>query len=148
MTLQRIMLDSNIFDEVAKNKSIFKTAVEHGIVDFYVTSIQIEEIASIPDTKKEKRICIFQSFTELRPRIVPTPFSFSRIDFANVSFEPGPDFSFIPNGSEKDRLIAETAIHEKCTFVTNDDRLVKRIKKRGYPAMRYDEFIDALKSTI
>lgn len=145
---KRVMFDSNAFDDVAKDITLLKAASEKGQIEYYVTSIQIEEIANIPDEKKETRLCVFRNFAELRPRIVPVPFSFSCIDFSCFSFDTGPSLPFFPSSYEKDMLIAKAAIYENCIFVTNDARVVKKLNKNGYLALYYPEFIKQLTTVI
>lgn len=64
MDKERIMFDSNSFDKMHTSGELVKIAASERY-EYYITSIQIEEIGNMPDEKKEKResigIVLFKS---------------------------------------------------------------------------------------
>ena len=136
----RIMFDSNIFDKLGDNIHLL---AKRDDIDFCVTSLQIEEILSIPDKKRDVRLSTGMALCELRPKIVPTPFTFDYINFRHFTFASEPNYWKLLKESRSNRndaLIAATAIRENCFLITDDTNLLKRMKKISAMAMTYSEF--------
>ena len=142
MEIYKIMFDTNAYDKARKNISLIRRGKKQ--CEYYITEIQIKEVASIPDNKKEERKSDLLSIVELRPRIVPIPFSFDYISFAHFSFNVCPDYWHILKKSKANRndaLIAATAIYEGCTLVTDDKELIKKMVRLGKDVVTFDEFL-------
>ena len=137
----RIMLDTNAFDKLIEVGGIDVSYSEK--IQFFITNIQIKELASIPDEKIDKRINVFMMVCNLRPTIIPIAFSFSNLTFSHLKYSGGEIVSDIrkENGSnEKDALIADAAVKEGCILITNDSELSKKMLKINKQAMTYENF--------
>lgn len=64
----KVILDSNVFDDVVKGK-IDLDIFEKNNIEVCITHIQVDEINECPD--KEKRALLFNSMTALRPEKIP-----------------------------------------------------------------------------
>ena len=136
------MFDTNAYDKACENIALIKRSKRK--CEFYITGIQIKEVASIPDSKKEKRESLLLSIVDLRPRIVPTPFTFDYISFSHFSFNSCPEYYRILKESKvnrNDALIAATAIYEDCTLVTDDKELIKKMNQMRKDVVTFGEFM-------
>lgn len=139
-----VMFDTNAFDQASVDIHMFKSKQQTFTI--YITSVQVEELAKIPDSRKKIRIENLQTLCSLRPMLIPTVFSFDKLNFNFFSFKTEPAYAKVikqSKGNINDALIAATAIHENCLLVTDDIELSKRIKAVPYDAvMTYQEFKD------
>lgn len=106
----RVMIDTNIFDEIINDYEIISNAILSGKISIYFTSIQRREIEQIKD--ETKRELLLGLMKRLEANIIPTSFSFSHVDFSHFSFSTGEIVSEIENGNIKnhfDALIADSA---------------------------------------
>ena len=137
------MFDSNSFDKMNKDIHIIKKTKNE--IEYYVTGIQVNELARIPDKKEKTRINNFMNLCEINAKLVATPFTFDYIDFRQLSFNISNAYDELLNqnkSNKNDALIGATAIIEQCLLVTDDKRLQDKMKKLGYEAISYDEFIE------
>lgn len=137
------MFDSNAFDKLIDILDELRDNI--GKFDFYITAIQIEELANIPDTNKEKRICNFLAFCEMRAKLVPVSFVFdhSRLGFCCFGDENDDTYSLLLNENKtnvNDALIGEAAKREECILVTDDVKFSKKLKKLNIPFITFEEF--------
>ena len=144
MDKERIMFDSNSFDKMHTSGELVKIAASERY-EYYITSIQIEEIGNMPDEKKEKRKENLLALCCLRAHLVPIP---AVVDYARVGLclPVGDDDVFsdllTETGSNtRDAMIGSAAKREGCTVVTDDLRYSKKLKQNGIPTMTYQEFI-------
>ena len=88
---------------------------------------------------------------DLRARLVPLSvfiLGCARLGYARLG--EGEVFNKILNSNRsniEDAAIADTAVYEGCTLITNDDDLYERMKKNGYDVMKFDDFIKTLNKT-
>ncbi len=140
--LVKVMFDTNAFDKLLSY--IPKLSRLVGRVEYYITDIQICELAKIPDDRKEIRLNNIRSLCALRPYLVSVPFTFDCINFSKFSFKTETSYEMILNethSNRNDALIAAAAIHEGCILVTDDTRLIKRVLQSGNQAITFDIFI-------
>ena len=141
----KVMFDTNAFDLLQKSMVNLQQLSKK--YSFYISRIQIEEIAAIPDTKKDVREKNVVSIIELHPTLIPTPFSWDAIDFSHFSFQREGSYWKILKETKanlNDALIAATAIHEDCTLITEDTELLRKMRALNKPAMTFSEFITDL----
>lgn len=142
MQKTKVMFDTNAFDMACKESRYIADCLDH--ITIYVTSIQVEELSNIPDDRKEIRLNNFLTLCDLRPCLIPTIFTFDRIDFAHFSFETEPIYDYLVKEDKSninDALIGATAYHEKCVLITDDKELTKRMKKvQDAQVMTYEDF--------
>ena len=138
----KIMFDTNAFDMACKESKLVANSLDQ--IDIFVTGVQVEELSNIPDERKEIRLDNFLTLCDLRPTLVPTIFTFDRIDFNHFSFETEPIYDYLIKENKRninDALIGATAYHEKCILITDDKDLTKRMKKvQDAQVMTYEEF--------
>ena len=141
------MFDSNMFDNLPNciDKIIY-SKVEY---EYYVTTLQIEELCKIPDSKKDKRISLITHLAILRPKLIPIPtFVLGYAKLGQVKLGDGIEYNKILNKTKSniaDALIASTAVNEGCTLITDDTKLTTKMKNNNYPVMSFSEFIESLK---
>lgn len=71
--MKKIMFDSNIFNKLPRFiKKIKESKKEYS---YYISTIQIQELAKIKDNKEEQRISNIIMLADLRAHLVPTSVS-------------------------------------------------------------------------
>ena len=144
---QKIMFDTNAFDKLLNVLDVFRSNANN--FDFYITAIQVEELAKINDIKCETRIKNFLALCELRAILVPTSFVFdhTRLGFACFSDSSDNTYELLLNENKSDvndALIGETAKREKCTLITDDTKFIKKLCKVDIPTMTFQEFYEKI----
>lgn len=145
MNKRHLMLDSNVFDTLIKDDELLIAIKDRACT--YITDIQVNELSNIPDERKKREI--FHVVDEIKPVILAHALNFSHVSFSNISFrsddEKVADFQ---NGHFdkflEDALIAETAINNQITLVTNDTRFINRVKTMGYSCISLQELMEYL----
>lgn len=144
MAKGRIMFDSNSFDKMHASGELEKIATSEKY-EYYITSIQIEEIGSIPDEKEAERIDNLLALCCIRAHLVPIP---SVVGNARVGLclpvgddDVLSDLLTVTRSNTHDAIIGSAAKREGCTVVTDDIRYSKKLKQNSIPTMTYDEFI-------
>lgn len=144
----RVMFDSNAFDKMISAETDLDRIAESTKHEYFITSIQIEELANIPDDKREQRILNLLAMCKINARLLLTP---AVIDHARIGFCVFADENDVYNDLLKasksnvnDAMIGSTAKRENCTVVTDDDDFSKRLTKHSIPRMTYEEFIQSL----
>jgi len=148
--LKKIMFDSNVFDKLPE----FIGRVQNSAgsqYEYYITSIQVEELCEIPDDKQDIRKTNILMLVELRAKLVPISVFIlngrARLGYARLG--NGEVYRKILNDKKTnidDAVIADTAVYEGCTLVTQDKDLYKKMKNNNYDVMYLEEFLDSLES--
>lgn len=142
-TLLKVMLDSNVYDELINSPEVVK---EIGAkCEVYITAVQHNELRKVSDIYKREKID--NLIKVLSPVQVSVPFSFSNLCFSHMDFGPGEYTKDIEGNSRQmtnDSLIGDAAIENECILVSKDKGLVGKMLKLGHSAMQYDDFIDEL----
>lgn len=138
----RIMFDSNIFNHLEEiRKYIVPVADKY---DFYVSSVQIEELCAAKD--KETLIRLVLGLAEIRAKIVPTACAIlgeMRLDYCRLGeAEVYKTILKKTKSNTKDAIIADTAVFEDCTLITEDEDLFRKMRKNGFAVMKLKEFIE------
>lgn len=141
--MEKIMFDTNAFDKLMAVLDELRDNA--GKFDFYITAIQVEELANIPDSKKETRICNLLAFCEMRAKLVPVSLvlNHTRLGFCCFSDENDDTYSLLLNENQSninDALIGEAAKREGCTLVTDDTNFSKKLKKANVSYITFDDF--------
>lgn len=144
--MARFMLDSNILDKLLTSGSIPKG-------DYFIPTTVVEELASIPDCKQEKRKIIFLKLCELQATLVPVimVINYSRVGYCVLANENECQYydeickeMKIGDSSKshvKDAMIAVAAMQNDCVLVTEDILLRDTVKKLDHCAWSWDEFL-------
>lgn len=143
----KIMLDSNAFDKM-QNLDDLEKIVACDKYEYFITSIQIEEIGNIPDEKKEARIRNLLTLCKIRAKLlfVPAVLDHARVGLCSL-VDKHDIYSDLLNPSRNnihDAMIGSAAKRENCIVVTNDVDFIKKLHKHSIQTMRYEEFIDSL----
>lgn len=147
--MKKIMFDTNVFDKLPEFIELIRDSATQ--YEYYITTIQIDELCDIPDHKIDIRKRNFLMLADLRARLVPLSvfiLGYARLGYARLG--EGEVFNKILNSNRsniEDAVIADTAVYEGCTLITNDDDLYERMKKNGYDVMKFDDFIKTLNKT-
>ncbi len=144
----KYMFDSCSFDEILKSNSykLIEESHKQGY-EYYITSIQVEELCRVPD--EEKRVSLILNMSSMRPKIVPIAsfvLGYARLGYARLG--DGVIYEQILNENRsniKDALIAETAIIEKCKLVTEDNGLINIMEKNNFTTIKFEDFMETLK---
>jgi predicted nucleic acid-binding protein len=144
------MFDSNVFDKLPEFIDRVKNSAGSQY-EYYITSIQVEELCEIPDDKQNIRKTNILMLVELRAKLVPISVFIlngrTRLGYARLG--NGEVYRKILNDKKTnidDAVIADTAVYEGCTLVTQDKDLYKKMKNNNYDVMYLEEFLDSFKS--
>ena len=141
------MFDTHVFDKLPKVIEKVKEKININF-ELYVTSLQVEEISNIPDSKKEKRCRNMIMLTDLRAKLVPTSVFIlgkSRLNYGRLG--TGEVYKKILNISRNnvnDAVIADTSVFEECILVTDDKELFNKMKKNGYQVLDFETFMKSI----
>lgn len=141
--MKRILIDCNCIDFLLTNEIDFLE--KKSKYNYFVSSSVVEEIATIPDDKKNKRICLFLALCKIGASFLNDScfiLGKARLGFSNLG--NGTVYSQILNESHnniRDSIIADTAVTNDCILLTNDLKFCKKMNKLGYAALSFEEFI-------
>lgn len=147
--MKRIMFDTNVFDKLPEFIKLIRNSKMQ--YEYYITTIQIDELCDIPDHKIDIRKGNILMLADLRARLVPLSvfvLGWARLGYARLG--KGEVFNKILNKNRnniEDAAIADTAVYEGCTLITNDDDLYRKMEKNGYDVMKFEDFINTLQNT-
>lgn len=140
------MFDTNVFsDLIYKKKTLIEISKKYSI---YVTTIQLEEIAEIPDSNIEKRKQNLFVLATARVTFVPISvfvLGKARLDLARLG--NGEVYNKILNKTKtnvNDAIIADTSVFEACTLVTSDIKLYNKMKRNGYDVITAEELFNSI----
>lgn len=142
------MLDSNAVDSIIDDKSLLDcvvAAINDGKLTLYITHIQDGEIRDTPEWKAEKRSNLQKFIQKYCTSIATRGFVHGVSVLGEAAFYDGEEIDAICDGDRKmmhDALIAATANCDADYLVTNDDKLIKRVKKElpNFRVLRNFEF--------
>jgi rRNA-processing protein FCF1 len=144
MNKERIMFDSNSFDKMRTSGELGRIAASEKF-EYYITSVQIEEIGNMPDKKKEERKDNLLALCSLRAHLVPIPaivgYARSGLCLPVGDDDVLSDLLTVTRSNTRDAMIGSAAKRERCTVVTDDVRYSKKLKQNGIPTMTYQEFV-------
>ena len=142
------MFDTNAFDKMYTTDDDLDRIVASNKYEYYITSIQIEEIGNIPDSRKEQRKQNLMTLCKIGAQLlfVPAVVGHARLDCCVVADENDvySDLLKVTHSNVNDAMIGSTAKRENCIVVTDDKDFSKRLKKHSVPTMTYNEFIQSL----
>lgn len=146
--MQKIMFDSNAFSSFLKHQTDWGSFFSkcRTKYEFYVTAVQVEELANIPDAEKEKRIQHLLLLAKMRAKIVPTilVLDYSRLGLSVLANENDNTYELLLKENRSnvhDALIGEAAKREGCLLITDDKWLVNRLNKVGIKNICFENFI-------
>jgi hypothetical protein len=146
--IARFMLDTNIYDALDADPDTLAALVRlvnHGRVEVVTVLSVFNQLFAIPDEAKRERLYAIRD--QLRPRQVPATIAHLPIESLGMenTSEFAADYAALQQGKIKhtdDIAISTAAKWAGAIFVTNDDRIVRRIK-RAVPtiwALNYPDF--------
>jgi len=138
------MFDSNVFDKLPEIINKLKKTSEQQY-EYYITTIQVEELCEIPDEKIETRKTNILMLADLRAKLVPiSVFVLGKARLGYARLGAGEVYKKVLNensSNTNDAIIADTAVCEGCTLITEDKDLYERMRKNGYAVMYLYEFL-------
>ncbi len=146
----KVMFDSNAFDKLMGLSQEIDFEQRETDYEYYITPIQVEELANIPDEKKEIRVRNFLQLSSMRAILIPVPaiIGYARCGCATVVSEEESDIlDQLGNGSTrhiKDDLIGTVAKEQGCTVITNDKKFIKRLNNNEISTMTFEEWLNSL----
>ncbi|WP_339322140.1 hypothetical protein [Paenibacillus sp. FSL W8-0194] len=146
--MKKIMFDSNVFDKLPEFIDKVKNSSRKQF-EYYITSIQVEELCEIPDAKQDIRKTNILMLVDLRATLVPISLFIlnGRARFGYARLGEGEVYRKILNDSKNnidDAVIADTAVFEGCTLITQDKDLYKRMKNNSYDVMYLEDFLETI----
>lgn len=145
------MFDSNAFSTFVNmridwNDFFMKSNLKY---EFYVTAVQVEELANILDREKEKRIQHFLLLAKMRAKIVPTIFilGYSRFEFSVFADENDNTYELLLKENRSnvhDAMIGEAAKREGCLLVTDDKKFINKLNDVKIPNISFNDFIKSI----
>lgn len=144
----RIIFDSNAFDKMHSSENTLNKISTSDKHEYYITSVQIEEIGNMRDEKREQRIRNLLALCRIRAHLLYTPaiVGHARAGFCVVTNEDDiyKDLLKATGNNIPDAMIGSTAYREGCTVVTDDKRFSNRLKAHSISAMTFDDFMQSL----
>lgn len=146
--MRKIMFDSNIFDKLPEFIDLLhKSSTQY---EYYVTTIQIDELCEIPDSKIDIRKRNILMLADLRARLVPISVCVlnGRARFGYARLGEGEVYRKILNENSSnidDAIIADTAAFEGCTLITEDSKFYGKMKTNDYDVMSFSDFLQTLR---
>ena len=141
--MKKILIDCNCIDFLLTNEKEFLEKKNE--YKYFVSSSVVEEIATISDDKINKRISLFLALCKIGASFLNDScfiLGKARLGFTNLG--EGKVYSEILNESQnntRDSIIADTAVTNDCVLLTNDSKFCKKMKRLGYAALSFEEFI-------
>ena len=114
-----LFLDNNSIDVINENIELFKQLDK--LYKYCISPSVLEELANIPDNKKETRIKNLITLIEMQPKFIYDSvfiFGYSRLDCACLG--DGRVYNEILNSSHnnvRDAIIADTAVNNNCHYL-------------------------------
>ena len=149
--MKNIMFDGNAFSNIItkgiNTTNFFDKCAEK--YNFYVTAIQVEELANMPDEKKNLRVAHLLCLCKMRARLVNTRAIWGKTRYGCCCYSDGKDPTYKRllnenNSNINDALIGDTAKKENCILVTDDKRFITKLKSCDIQTMTFDEFYGSL----
>lgn len=146
-----VMFDSNAFDALVEGRislNLIQKSKEKSY-EYHITHIQTDEIADIPDSKKDKRKLMILFLTSVKPDVIPTEtfvLDHSRLDFGKLgNGEIYKQLVKEDNSNINDALIGETSINNNFLLITDDKELRNKVNSLGSTSKKISEFIELIK---
>ena len=144
--MKKILIDCNCIDFLLTNEKDFMEKKNE--YQYFVSSSVVEEIATIPDDKKNRRIALFLALCKIGANFLnDSCFVFGKARFGFSNLGEGKVYSEALNESHnntRDSIIADTAVTNDCILLTNDSKFCKKMKRLGYAALSFEEFINPI----
>jgi hypothetical protein len=139
--VERFMLDSMIHDKLVDEPGaleLVRGAVADGSIVLLSTHIQGDQLARTPDAERASRLAAVPVESVASYGFV---LDVSRFDMARFA-EPGTVDRLRGDNlaHTEDALIAETALYEDATLVTEDRTLTSRARAHAIPVIGWAEF--------
>lgn len=141
----KYMLDSNVFDSLNMEDIEKLKKWNH---EYYITSVQFDEINNIPDNKNDIKIVNKKKIELLGVKeVLLNTWVWGHFRFNDTRWGDGIEYEKILSGQvgSGDALIAEAAKIENCIIVTNDKKMYNRLVSLDYNVLYFHEFYNLFK---
>lgn len=138
----KILIDNNTVDFILDNEDLFVKATSR--YDFFVCTSVVEELASIPDSKKDKRIKLFITLSKFGATFINDScfiLGYARFGVSNLGeYKVYKEILNESKNNVRDAIIADTAVTNNCILLTGDTGLYKKMKNLNYRVINFEEF--------
>ena len=148
---KKIMIDCNIFDKMIFDKKLLLQSLDE--YEYFIISLQYDELKRIPDSKKEWRESLLLLIDELKITTVytlPAIYGKAKYGLAKYGGDTTAYYKILKSTRRNinDALIASAAISHKYILVTEDDELRRKMKNNNYEVMTYFELLNDIKNIV
>lgn len=151
----KIMFDNCAFDhlcDIVEDVFLFLEKTQ-GKIEYYITAIQVEEIAQTGDNKKDIRIFKTLCLAKMRPIIVNTPLVFDETPFGffELAEEDSEKYDYIKGNSKKhihDAIIGDVASTHDFILITDDERLREKCLNVNIKTMYTAQFYEYVSNNV
>jgi len=150
------MFDTNIFDKILDGKVKLPIGLR-----YYVTHIQLDEILNMPESKKERRKKLLETFNRVPKEVIATKgavYGVSKFGMAEYMSEKDAELyrkmlrrlneldkragkRKSPENQARDILIALTCLKNCITLVTNDKNLKRIAQEFQCPSITFEQLL-------
>jgi len=150
--MQRVMFDCNTFSALLERndwQEFLSKAREQ--YELCVASVQVEELAQIPDSKLETRVRHILCLCEMKATIIPTAvvMGYGRLGFCAFADESDTTYEDLLNENRSnvhDAMIGDAAKREGCLLITNDTRFANKLRRNGIDTLPFSDFAATIES--
>lgn len=149
--MKKIIIDCNIFDKMIFDKDLLLQSL--GEYEYFIISIQYDELKKIPNSKKEWRESLLSLIDILKiTTVYTTPAIYGKAKYGLAKYGGDTDaFNKIlktTRSNINDALIASSAISHGYILVTDDNELRRKMKNNNYEVMTYSELLNDIKNIV
>ena len=151
--MERIMFDANAFSYLIEQNKLNLLGEATDKYEYYITEIQVRELAEIPDNKKDSRIAHALCLCKMRAKFVNVRGVYGVTHYGCCSYSNENDniYKNLLNKSRSnidDALIGDAAKRENCTLITDDTRFINKLNANGVSTMKFSDFLNHILQEI
>lgn len=151
--MKKIMFDSNALTNLLNSQKNLREFFEScsNRYEFYITAMQVEELAQIPDNKKNERITNLLCLCQMRAKLVNTIGVYGKTRYGLCCYASKTENTYQNLLNENhsninDALIGDAAEREGCILITDDRRFITKLKNNNIPTMKFGDLINEVYS--
>lgn len=148
--MRKFMFDTNAFSSLLASHvdwSAFFSAHKNEF-EFFITAVQVEELAKIPDKDMENRIRHLLCLCCMNVKLVPTigVVGKSRLGLCILGNRQDMYAQLLNENRSNisDAMIGDAAYREGCTLITDDRKFINKLNAAQIPTMTFQEFCESI----
>ena len=151
--MKRIMFDANAFSYLLKQNKFNLLEKSTDKYEYYITEIQVRELAEIPDHKRDWRIAHALCLCKMRAKLVNVRgvYGITHYGCCSYSNETENTYKKLLNQNRSnidDALIGDAAKRENCTLITDDTRFINKLNANGICTMKFSDFLNSITQEV